>query len=175
VVESELLRLLMDIEEIKQLKARYCRLLDTKQWDLFRDVFTPDLRFWRDPSIVPDPTGRSEPDFWDRESYVAYVRQAQASSMTVHRCYGPEIQVLDPDDARGTWAMADRIDNAAEGRAFVADGHYHETYHRGPDDRWRIRTMRLTRLRVEPATPRDPADLLAGRLDWFATAPRPIA
>ena len=28
-----------DIEEIKQLKARYCRLLDTKDWASWRSVF----------------------------------------------------------------------------------------------------------------------------------------
>ncbi len=28
-----------DIEAIKQLKARYCRLLDTKDWDGFRRAY----------------------------------------------------------------------------------------------------------------------------------------
>ena len=34
---------LMEIESIKQLKARYCRYLDTKDWDSWRDVFTDDI------------------------------------------------------------------------------------------------------------------------------------
>jgi 3-phenylpropionate/cinnamic acid dioxygenase small subunit len=33
---------LMDIEQIKQLKARYFRLLDTKQWEAWGQVFTAD-------------------------------------------------------------------------------------------------------------------------------------
>ncbi len=33
---------LWDIEQIKQLKARYFRLLDTKDWDAFADRFTDD-------------------------------------------------------------------------------------------------------------------------------------
>ena len=35
---------LVEIEAIKQLKARYFRLLDTKRWDAWREVFTEDLR-----------------------------------------------------------------------------------------------------------------------------------
>src|SRR3984885_7915305 len=37
-------RLLMDdIEAIKQLKARYCRTMDTKDWAGMRRVFTDDV------------------------------------------------------------------------------------------------------------------------------------
>ena len=32
-----------DIEAIKQLKARYFRTMDTKDWDGFADVFAPNL------------------------------------------------------------------------------------------------------------------------------------
>jgi len=32
-----------DLEAIKQLRARYCRLLDTKDWEGWRDVFTEDV------------------------------------------------------------------------------------------------------------------------------------
>lgn len=37
---EELLQRLIDIESIKQLKARYFRSLDHKDWDLFGEVFT---------------------------------------------------------------------------------------------------------------------------------------
>ena len=35
---------LTDIEAIKQLKARYFRLMDTKRWEEWGDVFTKDAR-----------------------------------------------------------------------------------------------------------------------------------
>ena len=38
------LRELRDIESIKQLKARYFRFMDTKQWDEWQWVFTEDAR-----------------------------------------------------------------------------------------------------------------------------------
>src|SRR4051794_17533109 len=34
---------LLDIELIKQLKGRYCRTMDTKDWDGMRRVFTDDV------------------------------------------------------------------------------------------------------------------------------------
>ena len=37
-----LVQMLWDIEQIKQLKARYFRLLDTKDWDAFAELFTDD-------------------------------------------------------------------------------------------------------------------------------------
>jgi SnoaL-like domain len=32
-----------DLEAIKQLKARYCRTMDTKDWGAMRRVFTDDV------------------------------------------------------------------------------------------------------------------------------------
>ena len=34
-----------DIEAIRQLKARYFRFVDTKQWDRWGDLFTEDAVF----------------------------------------------------------------------------------------------------------------------------------
>jgi hypothetical protein len=39
---SNLAEKLWDIEQIKQLKARYFRLMDTKDWVAWRDLFTDD-------------------------------------------------------------------------------------------------------------------------------------
>ena len=33
---------LLDIEAIRAVKARYCRMLDTKDWDGFAGLFTED-------------------------------------------------------------------------------------------------------------------------------------
>lgn len=32
---------MLDYESIRTVKARYCRLLDTKDWEGFMDLFTP--------------------------------------------------------------------------------------------------------------------------------------
>ena len=36
---------MLDIESISQLKARYCRFIDTKQWERLRGLFAADARF----------------------------------------------------------------------------------------------------------------------------------
>ena len=47
--DAELLRQLADIEAIKQLKARYFRLMDQKKWDEWAMVFSKDA-----PLVVPE-------------------------------------------------------------------------------------------------------------------------
>jgi hypothetical protein len=37
------LQQLTALEEIRRTKARYCRLIDQKQWDSFRELFTPQI------------------------------------------------------------------------------------------------------------------------------------
>ena len=48
---------LSDIDQIRDLKARYCRLTDTKQWDEATALFTEDAA-WRvydvDGSLIED-------------------------------------------------------------------------------------------------------------------------
>jgi hypothetical protein len=65
----------------------------------------------------------------------------------------PEIEVLGPERAQGIWAMFDYVDFAGNGdtprTAFHGYGHYEEEYRR-EGDVWRISSMRLTRLRVDP-------------------------
>ena len=49
---------LADIEEIKKLKARYFRLMDTKRWKEWANVFTDDARLqWG-----PNPSDAAEGD-----------------------------------------------------------------------------------------------------------------
>ncbi|MBD0297863.1 MAG: nuclear transport factor 2 family protein, partial [Flavisolibacter sp.] len=33
----------IDVEKIRVLRARYCRFLDTKQWDAFSQLLTEDI------------------------------------------------------------------------------------------------------------------------------------
>lgn len=144
------IRDLLAIEAVKRLKARYCRHLDDEEWDAFRSLFTDDADF--------DAEGRR---FTGADAFVAGVvrHHMLARVRTVHRCHMPEIAVRDEENATGTWAMCDYVDRvwADDGRreAFVGYGHYTETY-TAVGDRWRIASMRLTRLRVDSL---DPASL----------------
>lgn len=128
-----------DIEAIKRLKARYCRLLDTKDWSGLREVFTDD--------VVMDTAGSGGEAWTGAEAFLAFLRPALADAITVHHCHTPEIELTGPDSATGVWAMEDKL-WWPDGRTLRGYGHYHETYAR-QDGSWRIATCRLTRLHLE--------------------------
>ena len=133
---------LVEIEQIKQLKARYFRLMDTRQWDEWRECFAEDVR-------IRIELGRGEPDQANtgREEFVESVSQVLEPTRTVHHGHMPEIELTGTDTARGIWAMYDYVTWDSE-RDLKGYGHYHETYTKR-DGRWRIQSMYLTRLRVD--------------------------
>lgn len=136
------------IEQIKQLKARYFRLLDTQRWDAWGQVFAEEAVM-----DVTDDTGDEDSGLVrSRDRIVKVVSRALAGARTVHHGHMPEIEIHDVDRAAGTWAMRDTVDFAPEGespRGIRGSGWYHETYER-TDGSWRITSMRLERLRVDP-------------------------
>jgi hypothetical protein len=132
---------LADLDAIRQLKARYCRLLDTKRWERMRgEVFAPDARF----------EGFSSGMGSDLDAWLASASEALAEIVSVHHVHQPEIVLTGPDTARGVWAMYDLLERmpAGSGHGLHGYGHYEEEYRRGPDG-WRIAFMRLTRLRID--------------------------
>ena len=72
-----------DLTAISQLKYRYLRTLDTKQWDEFADCFVPDA--------TGDYNGLA---FTDRAALVAYMRENLGEGLlTMHQVHHPEITV----------------------------------------------------------------------------------
>jgi uncharacterized protein (TIGR02246 family) len=129
---------LEDVEAIRQLKARYFRLMDTKQWDAWADVFTEDATVTASPN--PDETFRGRADI------VRKVSAALREATTVHHGHMPEIALTGPATATGIWAMYDFVDMPQ--LVLHGWGHYHEEYVK-QDGQWRIRRLRLTRLRLD--------------------------
>ena len=127
-----------DLEAIRQLKARYFRLMDTKDWPAWAELFTEDAVL----QTTPDPEVR----FVGREEIVAKVSRLLADSVTVHHRHMPEIELTGPDSATGIWAMWDYVDMPA--LVLRGYGHYHDVYAK-QDGRWRIRSSQLTRLRLD--------------------------
>lgn len=125
------------IEAIQQLKARYFRLMDTKQWEALRSVFSKDARLLDEESN----TG-----WTGRDAIVAGLARVLAPPVrSVHHGHMPEIELLGESEARGVWAMNDWVDTPE----FTLDGwgHYHERYVL-EDGAWRIADERISRLRV---------------------------
>jgi len=132
---------LVAIEEIKQLKARYFRCLDQKDWDCWRAVFASDFI---DGTRKEDVEGMfrhlHENGLYDRVK-------------TVHHGGMPEIEILSPTTARGIWAGGSEVyfppgqHFETTGKEVVAVGKshhfytfYYETYVKR-DGKWQIQVM----------------------------------
>ncbi|HTL87376.1 MAG TPA: nuclear transport factor 2 family protein [Acidimicrobiia bacterium] len=128
-----------DVEAIKQLKARYFRTMDTKDWDGMRAVFCDD--------VVVDVTDSGGEVVSGADSFIAFLRETLADVVTVHHGHMPEILLTSSTTATGVWAMEDML-RWPDGAEMHGYGHYHETYEQ-IDGAWRIKTTTLTRLRVD--------------------------
>ncbi len=143
MTDDETVRRLLDLEEIKQLKARYFLYMDTKDWEAWRELFTTDLRV---------EGTKQAPDF-ARDQFVEGVAASLAGVRTCHHGHMPIIEITGPNTARGVWAMWDELRFEpghpwSEGYARrLGYGHYEEEYRREHDG-WRIHFLRLTRLWV---------------------------
>ncbi|WP_409329588.1 nuclear transport factor 2 family protein [Trujillonella humicola] len=127
---------LSTFEEIRQLKARYSYLLDTKQWDAWAQLFTADFRWGTENDLAVE----------GRDAFVEMVRGAIDAVPTVHQFHAPVLEILSPTTATGLWPMFDYV--GFPETPIQGYGYYHETYRR-EDDGWRISTQFLSRLRTD--------------------------
>jgi hypothetical protein len=143
----------VEIEAIKQLKARYCRYLDTKDWDRWRDLFTYDF--------LGDTTEAGGTLIVGADRFLVYTRRTigKVSQLTVHQVHAPEIELTSATTARGVWAFTDVV-RLLPAVTLHGYGRYHETYEKF-DGRWRIKTSKITRLREDVTIPRVAARLRA--------------
>lgn len=130
---------LLEIESIKQLKARYCRYLDTKDWDSWRGIFSDDFR--------SDTASAGGKVIVGADPFVAFTRKNLGDRATVHQVHAPEIELTSATTARGMWALEDVV-RLAPGVNLRGYGHYTETYEK-IDGHWLITASKLTRLRED--------------------------
>jgi ketosteroid isomerase-like protein len=128
-----------DIEAIKQLKGRYCRLMDTKDWAGYRQVFTDD--------VVMDTSEAGGGVIAGADEFLDFLVPTIGEVSTVHHCHTPEIDVTSETEARGFWAMEDML-RFPDGTELHGYGHYTETYRKGASG-WQIASSKLTRLRMD--------------------------
>jgi len=134
---------LEELEAIKQLKARYFRTMDTKDWKGMRQVFTDD--------VVVDTTSSGGGVVEGADAFLAFLEPVLSEVVTVHHGHMPEIELTSDTTAKGVWAMQDILE-WPDGRMMYGYGHYHETYEKH-GDAWLIKSTTLTRLRVDVTEP----------------------
>jgi hypothetical protein len=140
------------IDAIRQLKSRYFRYLDTKDWEGMETIFCDDVVFDLRAGVTTDPEGGglgTENLFRSRDAFLDFIRPSMAGSVSVHHGHGHEVSIDGPDKAHGVIAMEDQVVRADNGELILEGyGHYHEEYRRVAGE-WRIARSRLSRLKVK--------------------------
>ncbi|HTZ07521.1 MAG TPA: nuclear transport factor 2 family protein [Acidimicrobiales bacterium] len=121
---------LEEIEAIRQLKYRYFRFLDTKQFEALGELLTEDATTAYQSGELCQ-TGR--------DAVVAFLEESLGDPgiVTMHNGHHPEIVGTGPGRASGTWYLEDRVivpaqDFELHGTALYGDRYVKE------GDAWRI-------------------------------------
>jgi hypothetical protein len=151
----DMIETLAAIAEIRDLKAKYFRGIDEKDEAMLRAVLAEDVEHDYRGSTTDPTTGVSfAPEATDvvlhGSACAPLLVQALHGVVSVHHASEPEIEIMDADNARAIWPMVDRLLLPGGGpyREMIGYGHYRETYIK-ESGRWRIRTLRLTRSRLD--------------------------
>ena len=136
-----------EVEQIKQVKARYFRLMDQKRWDEWREVFTEDVTaVYHGVPGSHRSDGLTQVQCNGRAELVGKISGFLSKGISIHHGHMPEIEVTSPTTARGIWAMVDYL--RMPQFTLKGYGHYEEAYVK-ENGKWKIKTILLTRLHCD--------------------------
>lgn len=134
VLEQQLARL-QAVEDIRALKARYLNACDRQDPEAVRDCFA-------EGEVIIDMSYfghcRSRDEFVDG---IFVPRGCHDHVLDMHHCSNPEIEILDPDNARGVWSLNYRNINTQERTVTLLSALYHDEYRR-IDGQWKVSRSR---------------------------------
>ncbi len=121
-----------DLEAIRQLKYRYFRALDCKDWDALGNTLAEDATTSYDD-------GRYA--FEGRAAILEFLRGALGSPnmISMHHGHHPEIEITGDGSARGTWYLEDMVIFREANTVLRGAAFYHDEYVR-IDGEWKIRS-----------------------------------
>jgi hypothetical protein len=150
---------LVEIEQIKRLKYRYCRCIDQKRFDdIAATVFAPD---------ATASYGGGAKQLGGRDDIVGWLRQTMGSEamLTSHQVSQPEIDLTGPGTATGVWALQDIVVLTELGVTVRGASYYEDRYVK-VDGEWRIAHTGYKRL-YEEVEPR--GENLQLTASWWST------
>jgi hypothetical protein len=136
---------LEDIEQIRQLKYRYCRCIDTANLEELKTLFTEDASVrYQGGSYLFEAQGRDK-----ILEAIGYAFHSQA--IAFHHVNHPEIELTSATEAKGTWYLKDWFLDLKN--KVITDGSalYKDTYVK-QDGRWLIKRATYERI-YEIVTP----------------------
>lgn len=97
---------LEEIEAIHQLKYRYMRAVDLKDFELLASTFTTD-------AVSAYDGGKQSHQ--GRDAIIRWLRSAMDNEIvTLHQVHHPEIELTGASTAKGQWYLEDRVINPGE-------------------------------------------------------------
>jgi hypothetical protein len=148
---------LIDIEAIKQLKYRYARFLDLKQWDDLRGLFVDD-------AVCDYSGGKYHQEGAD--AIVAWIKKGMGAEtfLSSHKMHHPEITLTGSHTAVGVWALDDRV-IMTDLKLAVRGASFYEDRYVKLDGDWKIAYTSYRRV-YEEIEPRPDLNITAS---WWAT------
>lgn len=132
-----------EVDAIKQLKASYFSNIDAKNWDGLRELLAPN--------VTEDTTCSAGPIFFDRDSFIAFLKLTLGSATTHHQGYDPHIKLTSATTAEGLWTLEDVL--IFGGTLGVHGyGHYNDRYEK-VNGKWVVKYSKLTRTRIDLINP----------------------
>jgi len=129
---ENLLRELRDIQQLEQLKSRYCHLVDARDWDALAGLWTEDATC--DYGFFGSYHGKDE-------IVGKFFRELvdSVSSFMVHMVHNPLIEVRG-DRASGSWYLTAQTTIQPSNQAVWVMGIYRDEFERIADE-WKIRSL----------------------------------
>lgn len=137
-MHSDASTILLEVEAIKKLKYVYLRAVDCHDWDLLSSTLTEDC-------IARYDGGKYS--FDGRQALVEGLRHHMDNPqvLTMHNCHHPEIELLENDDATGTWYLQDLVFNREQNWMLFGTAIYQDRY-RLEHGEWKIYRTEYSRI-----------------------------
>ena len=133
------LQQLSDLEDIRTLKHRYFRGIDTADMALLKDLFTDDVTVdYRGGTYRVKLSGKA-----DMLEFLA--NSFHSDAMAMHHGHMPDITLRGDDRAEGLWYLEDIFIDVAARTETAGSAIYRDTYVRD-GDRWKIATTEYDRV-----------------------------
>jgi len=134
------IRVMEDIEAIKNLKAKYFRCVDKKLWEEMETVLTEDA--------VAD-YGMGIELLQGRKAIIEFLKKnlGRDSMISVHQGHNPEIEITSDTTARGVWVLNDRL--IIQTIATLNGWRYYEDEYVKVNGEWKKKSTKITNILEE--------------------------
>ena len=134
------IRVMEDIEAIKNLKAKYFRCVDKKLWEEMETVLTEDA--------VAD-YGMGIELLQGRQAIIEFLKKNldRDSMISVHQGHNPEIEITSDTTARGVWVLNDRL--IIQTIATLNGWRYYEDEYVKVNGEWKKKSTKITNILEE--------------------------